>query len=130
MLGPHRVIVGVSSSPGCLPALRYARSLALREEVPLLAVHAWVPPGGDVAERRVPSPDLRKAWAKAASNRLRGAIVAAWHGSVSRYCLARGHCAVLAVPPASVGRASSGLSGWSFRHRDLTVDQVDGTSRR
>jgi nucleotide-binding universal stress UspA family protein len=175
VLGPRRVIVGVSSSPGCLPALRYARSIALRERVPLLAVHAWVPPGGDVAERRVPSPDLRKAWAEAASTRLRGAIVAAWggipgdldtqclvvrgepgvvlvdvagsfddllvvgagrrgrlgriwHGRVSRYCLARGHCAVLAVPPASpVGPASGGVSGWSFRHRGLTADQAAHT---
>jgi K+-sensing histidine kinase KdpD len=38
--GVRRVIVGVSGSPGNLPAVRYAERLARRDEVPLVAVHA------------------------------------------------------------------------------------------
>jgi nucleotide-binding universal stress UspA family protein len=76
--GSGRVIVGVSESPGSLPALRYAEKLARREDAPLLAVHAWVPPGGDLAERRCPSNALRKAWQAAARRRLREALGAAW----------------------------------------------------
>jgi len=44
----------------------------------LVAVHAWVPPGGDLAERRYPSPYLRKIWADAAIGRLEAALRAAW----------------------------------------------------
>jgi hypothetical protein len=44
----------------------------------LVAVHAWVPPGGDLAERRYPSPHLRKIWADAAIGRLEAALRAAW----------------------------------------------------
>jgi nucleotide-binding universal stress UspA family protein len=76
--GSGRVIVGVSESPGSLPALRYAENLARREGAPLVAVHAWVPPGGELAERRCPSSHLRKVWQEAASQRLHQALDAAW----------------------------------------------------
>lgn len=78
MSGAGRVVVGVSGSPGNLPALRYAESLARREDAPLVAVHAWIPPGGDLAERRCPSSYLRQAWQAAASQRLHEALAAAW----------------------------------------------------
>jgi nucleotide-binding universal stress UspA family protein len=167
--GAHRVIVGVSESPGSLPALRYAEQAARRDEVPLLAVHAWIPPGGDLAERRCPSSHLRKVWAEAARQRLHEALDAAWgcvpagleiqcavvrgdtgqvlvdvasspgdllvvgagrrgalarlvHGRVARYCVAHAVCPVLTVPPP----ARLGLRSWSFRHRELTVDQAVG----
>lgn len=81
MSGAGRVIVGVSESPGSLPALRHAGNLARREDAPLVAVHAWIPPGGDLAERRCPSSYLRKAWQEAASQRLHGAVDAAWGGA-------------------------------------------------
>ena len=48
--------------------------------VPLLAVTAWVPPGGDMAERRHPSPYLRKIWREAASERLWAAFDAGLGG--------------------------------------------------
>ena len=80
MSGVGRVVVGVSGSPGSLPALRYAENLARREDAPLLAVHAWVPPGGDLAERRCPSSHLRKVWQEAARQRLHEAFGAAWGG--------------------------------------------------
>jgi nucleotide-binding universal stress UspA family protein len=76
----RRVIVGASGSPGSIPALRYAGSVAQRDDVPLIAVHAWVPPGGDLADRRAPSPYLRKLWAEAAARRLSEELAAAWGG--------------------------------------------------
>ena len=79
--GVGRLVVGTGGSPGSLPALRHARDLALSNDVPLLAVIAWIPPGGDLAERRCPSPALRRAWAGAAGDRLKAALDAAW-GSV------------------------------------------------
>jgi hypothetical protein len=78
--GPSRLIAGTSGSPGSLPALRYGRDLARRNDVLLLAVLAWVPPGGDLAERRYPSADLRRLWADAARQRLIGVLDAAWGG--------------------------------------------------
>jgi nucleotide-binding universal stress UspA family protein len=76
--GAGRVIVGVSGSPGSIPALRYAENAARRDEAPLVAVHAWIPPGGDIAERRCPSYHLRQAWQEAARQRLHEALDAAW----------------------------------------------------
>ena len=82
MYGVRRVIVGVSASPGCLPALRYAETIARQNDALLVAVHAWVPPSGESAERRFPSPpSLRQAWKEAAHRRLREAIGAAWGGA-------------------------------------------------
>jgi nucleotide-binding universal stress UspA family protein len=71
--GVRRVIVGASGSPGSLPALRYAMSVAQRDRAPLIAVHAWVPPGGELAERQHPSPYLQRIWQDAARERLRDA---------------------------------------------------------
>jgi nucleotide-binding universal stress UspA family protein len=45
-----------------------------------MAVVAWVPPGGDLAERRSPSSALRRVWAEAAGKRLKDAVGAAWGG--------------------------------------------------
>ena len=70
----HRVIVGVHGSLGSLQALRYAADEARQRDVPLVPVIAWVPPGGDMAERRHPSPYLRKIWRDAAWERLRAAF--------------------------------------------------------
>ena len=78
--GHGRLVVGTSGSPGNLPALRYAHDLARRSDVPLVAVLAWIPPGGDLAERRWPSPYLRRIWADAAQQRLKDALDTAWGG--------------------------------------------------
>ena len=66
----RRIIVGVHGSPGSLQALRVAADEARQRNVPLLAVTAWIPPGGDLAERRHSSPYLRKIWREAAWERL------------------------------------------------------------
>src|SRR4029077_18602105 len=66
----RRIIVGVHGSPGSLQALRFAADEARPRDGPLLALTAWVPPGGDMAERRHSSPYLRKIWREAAWERL------------------------------------------------------------
>jgi nucleotide-binding universal stress UspA family protein len=75
-----RVIVGVSGSSQCLPAVRYAADVAREHGAPLIPVLAWLPPGGDLADRSHPSPVLRQAWADAARMRLRDALQAAFGG--------------------------------------------------
>jgi nucleotide-binding universal stress UspA family protein len=70
----RRIVVGVNGSLGSLQALRWAAEEARERRVPLVAVIAWVPPGGDLAERSRPSPYLRKLWREAASQRLNGAF--------------------------------------------------------
>ena len=69
-----RVVVGVTSSAGSLQALRYGAELARSHDALLMPVHAWVPPGGEVADRRYPSPELRSAWENAAWSRLWAAV--------------------------------------------------------
>jgi len=69
-----RVVVGVHGSLGSLQALRYAVSQAQERDVTLVAVTAWVPPGGEVAERRSPSPYLRRIYREAAYEKLIGAF--------------------------------------------------------
>jgi nucleotide-binding universal stress UspA family protein len=66
----RRVIVGVHGSIGSLQALRHAADEARERCVPLVPVIAWVPPGGDAAERSRPSPYLRKIWREEARKRL------------------------------------------------------------
>jgi hypothetical protein len=44
-------------------------------------------------------------------------------GRVTRYCLRHAGCPVLAVPPAALG-STTGLRGWAFRHRELTLDRA------
>ena len=76
----RRIIVGVHGSLGSLQALRYAADEARQRQVPLVAVIAWIPPGGDLAERRHSSPYLRKIWREAAWERLLGAFDAGLGG--------------------------------------------------
>jgi nucleotide-binding universal stress UspA family protein len=171
-----RVITGVSGSPRNLPALRYAAALARGHGATLIALLAWVPPGGELADRRCPSSHLREVWEHAAWERLWDAMDAAlggvptdvateplvvrgeagWvlvhaagragdllvvgtgrHGSlgrlaggkVSRYCVARAGCPVLAVPPSPLElEARHGLHGWAFRHREVNLSELAGSS--
>jgi nucleotide-binding universal stress UspA family protein len=75
-----RVFVGSSGSPGSIRALRYAKDLAAVSEAVLIPVYAWLPPGGEVADRRAPNTILRKVWQEAAWRRLWSSIDAAWGG--------------------------------------------------
>ncbi len=76
----RRIIVGVHGSLGSLQALRYAADEARQRDVPLLAVTAWVPPGGEMADRRSPSAYLRMVWREAAWERLWAAFDAGLGG--------------------------------------------------
>ncbi len=78
MSGIRRVVVGASGSPGSLRALRYAEELARAHDAALIPVLAWVPPGGDLADRRAPCGYLRRVWAEAARQRLRDTLTATW----------------------------------------------------
>ena len=165
-----RIIAGVSGSPRNLPALRYGAALARDHGAILIPLLAWVPPGGELADRRCSPRHLHEEWESAAWRRLDGALCAAFGGvpdevptrplvvrgepgwvlvhaaarpgdllvigagrrgrlgrrlacgTVSRYCLARASCPVLAVPPPALDlQAGHGLHGWVFRHRGLTL---------
>jgi nucleotide-binding universal stress UspA family protein len=78
--GVRRVLVGVDGSLGSLQALRYALEEARDRDAPIVAIIAWLPPGGDMAERRAPSPYLRKIWRDAAWDRLWNAFDAGLGG--------------------------------------------------
>ncbi len=80
MSAVRRIVVGVHGSLGSLQALRYAAQEARERRVPLMPVIAWIPPGGDLAERRHPSPYLRRIWTDAAMNRLVAAFDAGLGG--------------------------------------------------
>ncbi len=80
MKGGQRVVVGVTGSVGNLEALRGAAEEARKREASLVAVHAWIPPGGDIAERRCSVPELRQVWRDAAWRRLWDAFDAALGG--------------------------------------------------
>lgn len=75
-----RVIAGVSGSPRNLQVLRYAAVLARGQDATLIPVLAWVPPGGDLADRRQPSGYLRRIWVEEAQRRLHDALDAALGG--------------------------------------------------
>jgi nucleotide-binding universal stress UspA family protein len=70
----RRIVVGVSGSAGSLQALRYAAELARTDGAVLAPVLAWMPPGGDAADRHYPNPELRRVWKQAARDRLWRAI--------------------------------------------------------
>ena len=80
MSAVRRVVVGVHGSLGSLQALRLAAEEARERHAPLVAVIAWTPPGGDLAERSHPSPYLRQIWRNAAKQRLIEAFDAALGG--------------------------------------------------
>ena len=80
-MSARRFVVGVSGSAGSLQALRYAAELARGDCATLVPVLAWMPPGGDVADRQCPSPELRRVWRQAAWDRLWTAIELAIGGA-------------------------------------------------
>jgi nucleotide-binding universal stress UspA family protein len=73
-VGARRVIVGVHGSLGSLQALRWAAGEARERRAALVPVIAWLPPGGDFAERSHPSGYLRRTWRDAAAAKLNEAF--------------------------------------------------------
>ncbi len=103
MVAVRRIVVGVHGSLGSLQALRFAAEEARERHVVLVAAIAWMPPGGDLAERTHPSPNLRQVWRDAARQRLLDAFDNGLGGLPHDiYCLAHAKCPVLAVPPSAL----------------------------
>jgi nucleotide-binding universal stress UspA family protein len=74
------IVAGVSGSPGSVHALRYAADLARQRDATLAPLLAWVPPGGDLADRKNPDSELRQLWKDDARRRLHEAIGTAFGG--------------------------------------------------
>jgi nucleotide-binding universal stress UspA family protein len=55
----------------------------------------------------------------------RGPLAHALSCRVSRYCVARASCPVIAVPPPALALANHGLRGWAFRHRGLSASDLE-----
>jgi nucleotide-binding universal stress UspA family protein len=113
-----RVIAGVNGSPRSLPALRYAAALARGHGAALILLHAWVPPGGEIADRRCASPYLRQRWQQDAWERLWDAANTALGGAPLD---------VRMEPLAVRGEAGRVLAHAASRAGDLLVI---GTGRR
>jgi nucleotide-binding universal stress UspA family protein len=78
--GARRVIAGVNGSVRSLVALRAAVAEARSAGAELLAVHAWVPIGGELAYVRAPCPVLLEVWEQAGRDCLRTAFDEAFGG--------------------------------------------------
>ena len=112
------VIAGVSGSPRNLPALRYAAALARGHGAALLLRHAWVPPGGEIADRQCASRYLRQLWEQDAWERL-------W--AAANTALGGGPLDVPMEPLVVRGEAGRVLVRTASRAGDLLVI---GTGRR
>lgn len=108
----RRIIVGASGSPGSLRALRYAQHLADDLDATLVPVLCWLPPDGDLADRRTPCEELRRLWAQDAGQRLQGALSLAW-GDLPADLPVR--------PVIRRGQPGPGLVGAACRPGDLLV---------
>ena len=75
-----RIVVGVTGSLANLAALHAAVAQARRSARPLVAVHAWLPVGGEIAYRRGPCPPLLEIWRQRARDTLRCSFVDAFGG--------------------------------------------------
>jgi nucleotide-binding universal stress UspA family protein len=78
--GARRIIIGCSGSPGSLLALRHAAGLAHDHDASLVPVLAWLPPGGELADRRFPSRLLRQVWVDTAWLQMWTTLERAWGG--------------------------------------------------
>jgi hypothetical protein len=79
---------------------------------------AWVPPGGDMAERKTPDPELRRLWTDDAWQRLREALGTAFGGLPA---------GIRAQPVVRRGKPGKVLTGLACQPGDLLVV---GTGRR
>ncbi|GHE25102.1 hypothetical protein GCM10018781_76070 [Kitasatospora indigofera] len=78
---PGRIVVGVSGSLGSLAALHRAVAEGRRTGAEVLALLAWIPPGGEHGYRLAPCPPLLATWQDDASARLREALDEAFGGA-------------------------------------------------
>jgi len=127
MPGACRIIVGVSGSPGNLPALRHAVHLARGHDATLIPVLAWLPPGGEIANRGSPSGYLRQIWRDDAWQRLWDAVNTASGGVHAEPMVLRGEAGWVLVNVAS--QAGDLLVVGTGRHGGLSRLLHGGVSR-
>jgi len=113
-----RVVAGVGGSPASVHALRQAADLAGHNDALLMPVHAWVPPEGDIHERKHPCPQLRQLWQDDAWQRLWRAIDTAFGGLPA---------GITTQPVVRRGQPGQVLTGLARQPGDLLVI---GTGRR
>jgi nucleotide-binding universal stress UspA family protein len=75
-----RVLVGITGSLANLAALHVAVAQARQADVPLVAIRAWLPVGGEIAYRRAPCPGLLQVWRQQARETIAGAFADAFGG--------------------------------------------------
>jgi nucleotide-binding universal stress UspA family protein len=80
MFAVYRIVAGVNGSPGSVHALRQAAGLACHHDALLIPLLTWVPPEGDLAERKSPRLPRRALWEDDAWQRLWGALDTAFGG--------------------------------------------------
>jgi nucleotide-binding universal stress UspA family protein len=112
MPGIRRIVAGVSGSPASVHALRQAAHLAGRNDGLLIPVHAWVPPEGDIHERKHPCPQLRQLWDDDAWQRLWQAIDTAFGGLPA---------GIATQPMVRRGQPGTVLTGLARQPGDLLV---------
>jgi nucleotide-binding universal stress UspA family protein len=115
MPGASRIFAGVSGSPGSVHALRHAADLARRNDAILIPLHAWMPPEGDLHERRHPCQELRQLWEQDAWQRLREALDTAFGGLPA---------GVRAQPVVLRGKPGKVLTGVARQAGDLLLISV------
>jgi nucleotide-binding universal stress UspA family protein len=118
MFTVFRIFAGISGSPGSVHALRQAAGLARHHDAILIPLHAWVPPDGDLHERKHPCLELRQLWEDDAWQRLWDTLDRAFGGLPAEPTT---QPAVLRGKPATV------LTGLARQPGDLLVI---GTGRR
>jgi len=114
----RRIIAGVSGRPGNLPALRYAADMARTHDAAFVVVHAWIPPGPELAICPFPVDHLIREWQDAAWQRLWHALELAFGGPLPGIGI---------EPLARRGDAGPVLAGTASRSGDALVI---GTGRR
>jgi nucleotide-binding universal stress UspA family protein len=80
MPGTCRIVAGASGSPGSVHALRHTADLARHHHATLIPLLAWIPPGGNLSERKDPCPELRQLWEDQAWQRLWDTLDTAFGG--------------------------------------------------
>lgn len=73
-----RIIVGITGTLANLAALHAAVEQARRSAVPLVAIHTWLPVGGEVGYHRDPCAPLVPVWRQQARNTLACAFIDAF----------------------------------------------------
>jgi nucleotide-binding universal stress UspA family protein len=126
----NRVVVGVTGSLANLSALHVAVAQARRSAAPLVAVHTWIPVGGEIAYRRGPCPQLLDVWRQQARETLARAFIDAFGGvptDVPVECaILRGEAGATLV---ATGQPDDLLVVGSGRRGRLAVFRIGSVSR-